>query len=185
MLLAELFAPHDAAVMITGIVGAIVAILKFVPQRGHSDIKKGLHDLGEKFHKFQLELVEIKFKANQCWDYLFRSAARTVVAGGFGTTNSPLSINPEVMNWFAPMKHQLQEWYSCQTVDPNAPNERDLLINLDHVFGAKILEAISLPHNRPYPACLIVAFAVARGERVVDLPCLSPPENNDPPPQLT
>lgn len=174
MIIAEVFAPHDAAVVITGIIGLMTMVYKFVPQRKNSE--GSFKRLEESFNDLRLEFVEVRFKSNQCWNHIFRQIAGNVVMGGLGSSNSPLQIAPDAMNWFAYMKTDLQNWYAEALKLPTL-SERDLLIKLDNDFGSRILSEISMTRKRPYPSCLFVAFAVARGDRIIDLPCLSSPEN--------
>lgn len=175
MILAEVFAPHDAAVVITAIVGLVATLYKFMPPKKHSE--GSVKRLEDSFNELRLEFVEVRFKSNQCWNHIFRQIAGNVVMGGLGSSNSPLQIAPDAMNWFSYMQTDLQNWYTeALKLDP-VLNERDLLIKLDNDFGSRILSEISMARKRPYPSCLFVAFAVARGDRIIDLPCLSSPEN--------
>lgn len=176
MIIAEVFAGPDAAVIIAAIVGATVAIYKAFPKRENGN---GV-SLQTDVTNIRVALAEIRVKADQCWDYLFRRAASDVIGAGLGSANSPLQIKPEAMNWFAHMQSDLLEWYKKESAD-ESQNERDLLINLDNAFGARILTEVSHAHKKPYPACLFIAFAVARDGQLLDLPCLSSPEKIDPP----
>lgn len=173
MILADIFGSQDAAVIITAIIGAIVTILKFIPQReskSQSNISESLADVLSR-------LKVLEFQAEQVWDFVFRRASTEVVLSGKGSANSPLTFAEEYAKLFDPLKYDLQEWYKKSTA--SGINERDILIWMEGRFGERILD-ICLANRIPYGAGRLMAYAIAQNSLTIEVPggslTCSPPE---------
>lgn len=167
MLLAELFSPSDAAVIIAALVPVIFAAWKMLPSFGTEKIKSDVRTLEIEFAKMQTTL-KIMFAC------LVKGGASDILIAGLGTSNSPLKIRHSAIELFNPFKDELQIWY--KNVSQTVTNERDLLILLESRFGQRILDKVSSPNKLQYSACLLIAWAVARDTHSIDLPAdlLSP-----------
>lgn len=165
MLLAELFSPADAAVIIAALIPVVFAAWKMLPSFGTEKIKADVKHLEIEFAKMQTTL-KIMFAC------LVKGGASDILIAGLGTSNSPLKIRPSALILFDSFKDELQAWYKNQTVT----NERDLFILLESRFGQRILDGVSTPNKIQYSACLLIAWAVARDTHSIDLPAdlLSP-----------
>ncbi len=116
-------------------------------------------------------LAKIEFMTTTLWDFHMRRAGGEMVRKNFGTLDSPLDIQPEILHWFDPLCEELQAFY-LKVGRPDM-SDRDLAIEIERAFGGRMLKEICIPHDIHQGECLLIAVAVAKGGSTVELPDVS------------
>ena len=92
------------------------------------------------------------------WDFQIRRSAAELVFRGVGTVNSPVTVSAEAKSWLKGLATELRTFYRRLG---RTLTERDLLLEIERRYGARILREVCIPHGLFEGACLLIAAAVA------------------------
>ena len=102
------------------------------------------------------------------WLFLFRRARAEIINKGLGEERSPLRIKPEAIALFPPeLITSIRSFYRGLG---RHPTSRELLLDIERRFGARIVAEVCIPQGLFEGACLLIALAVATGNPTVESP---------------
>ena len=132
--------PEQAAITVT----AVITVLGWLDTRFSNR---------ERFAKLEV-------KVDTMWDFQMRRAESETIIKGIGQRNSPIRItNPSVFEWFKGLEEELQKFYLEKG---KFLTDRELSLEIERRFGARISAEICVPQQLTEGACLIVAMALAK-----------------------
>jgi hypothetical protein len=113
-------------------------------------------------------LTAIQVKIDTIWSFQMRRAMSEVVEAGVGTKNSPLQFTDEARAAMAPIADELELFYKHMPVDVKLDDSQALL-EIERRFGERLLDMVCIPCKLSHGACLILAYAVAKGTDKLEL----------------
>ena len=81
--------------------------------------------------------------------------------------SAKLIFNEEYISMLAPLREGLQGWY-CK-VAPMGKPDAELLLDIERSFGVALLQDVCVPMKLWQGACLLMALAVAKNVRTLEL----------------
>lgn len=105
--------------------------------------------------------AQLELKVDLIWDFLIKRAMAEAVHVGAATMNSPLVIKEETREWFKDITPELQEFYHLKGFKLT---DQALALEIERIWGEKILKDICIPYKLHQGACLIIAQHIAKGK---------------------
>lgn len=118
------------------------------------------------FYVITVKFTRIETKVDTMWAFQMRRAFSEVVDTGIGTLNSPLQFKPEVMHMLDPIKDELVAFQMASTLQGRTDSET--LLEIERVFGNRLLTSVCVPAGLSHGACLLLALAVAKGSDTIE-----------------
>jgi hypothetical protein len=115
--------------------------------------------------KLSFKQGALELKVDTMWAFQMRRAVSEVVQTNVGTLNSPLKITADAKQRLTPIKKELE---TCWSTSWNKLHLCDVLMEIERLFGHRLLTLICVPCQMSHGACLIVALAVACGSDSID-----------------
>lgn len=117
-------------------------------------------------HAMDVRVKELEIKVETMWAFQMRRAFSEAVEKGVAVANSPLTFLPGVRERLDPIKEELIAWWKeTGHVMSNAL----ALLDIERLFGDRLLQVVCLPCNLTHGACLLLAMAVAKETREIDI----------------
>lgn len=136
-------------------IGIIVAIV--VPLVG---LAYGWFAFGGRFAKIEL-------KVDTIWDFHMRRAMSEAAQRGFGSLNSPFTIDTKAQEWFASLANQLRDFHARLG---RRLSDSELALEIERHYGTQILKEVCIPNGLSQGACLLIAAAVAKQDGQFEVP---------------
>jgi hypothetical protein len=108
----------------------------------------------------------LETKVNTMWEFQMRRAVSEAIANKVGTQNSPLTITTKAQAFLDPIKDELRTYWKFYG---HKLTEFDAMLQLEQMFGDRLLNLICLPCGLSHGACLVVALSVAKGTQTLEL----------------
>src|ERR1022692_481781 len=103
-------------------------------------------------------MTTIEVKVDTMWDFTLRRARSEAVNNGYATINSPLVFSDEARGWLEPFASLLRDLYVSMG---DHVTDTDLAVEIERIFGVRLLNEICIPHHMYMGACLLLAMDVA------------------------
>lgn len=103
----------------------------------------------------------LEFKVETLWAAQLRRAQAEAVTMGHGQANSPFTANPESAALFP--AEMLREMADYLATFKKALRDSDLVLLLEHRFGAQVSAEVCSKHGLTQLGCLLVALSLIRG----------------------
>jgi len=110
-----------------------------------------------------VQMAQMSVKVDTMWDFQIRRAMSEAVDKGVAIMNSPLLINEGVRQFLNPLKDELVEFWNSGGGKQLPPTEA--LLELERLFGDRLLTAVCIPCHLSHGACLLLAYSVASDSR--------------------
>lgn len=98
-------------------------------------------------------------KLNVVWGFLMNRAIGEAVQKNIATFNSPVIVSEEAKKWMDGMANQLRDFYAKLG---RRMSEWELALEIERVYGDRILKEVCIPNGLSQGACLLIAIEVAR-----------------------
>lgn len=98
-------------------------------------------------------------KLNVVWGFLMNRAIGEAVQKNIATFNSPVVVSEEAKKWMAGMASQLRDFYAKLG---RRMSEWELALEIERVYGDRILKEVCIPNNLSQGACLLIAVEVSK-----------------------
>lgn len=107
------------------------------------------------------KLASIEVKVDTMWDFTLRRARSEAVVRGFADINSPITFTAVAEELIAPFAESLRDLYS--SLGGPKIGDTELAVEIEVLFGQRLLNEICIPHNLYMGTCLILAIEAAKG----------------------
>lgn len=104
-------------------------------------------------------MAQMDTKMSTVWSFLMNRAIGEAVQKNIATFNSPVVVSEEAKKWMAGMADQLRDFYAKLG---RRLTEWELALEIERVFGEKILKEVCIPNSLSQGACLLIAIEVAK-----------------------
>ncbi len=101
----------------------------------------------------------IEYKQDIIWDYIISRAQLEFLNKEMGTINSPIEVNNDIKNMYAPIAKDLKDHYKKVGV---RLTDRELFEIIFKKYGEWIVKNVCLPYKLQNGACIIAAIAIAK-----------------------
>ncbi len=98
-------------------------------------------------------------KLNVVWGFLMNRAIGEAVQKNIATFNSPVIISEEAKRWMSGIADQLRDFYVRLG---RRMTEWELALEIERVYGDRILKEVCIPNNLSQGACLLIAVEVSK-----------------------
>jgi hypothetical protein len=115
--------------------------------------------------KASMWMGSIQTKVDTMWAFQMRRAVSEVAASGLGTVNSPITFTQDAKTAMDPLKDELIAFNRGIETKSDA----EALLEIERVFGDRLLKLACLPCGLSHGACLLLALAVARQTELLSL----------------
>lgn len=126
-----------------------------------STLTLGFSGLGG-FTIIMMRIGEMKIKVDTMWEHLLRKALADGINKGVLAMNSPVTVTPKATEVFKAnpnLTATLQKYYAEKG---HKLNEIELFMDIDTLFGDRIMKEISIDFGMHYGASLRAAMEIAK-----------------------
>ena len=121
---------------------------------------KSVIELTTKFNQLDLDISSLKIRVDTLTDCLLRRAISEGINKGIITQNSPIAITEQGREYFSEeLKIELKNYYKTTGY---LLSYKELFLEIERIFGERILKEICIPHNLYASSCVLAAIEIAR-----------------------
>lgn len=106
-----------------------------------------------------VRILRLEVKVDTLWDYALRRAISEAMQPHVVDHIQRMSIERSARSWIEPLRADLQDFYRTKGYKLG---ERELAMQVERLFGARLLDEIGIPHGLSVGACLRLALDVAK-----------------------
>jgi hypothetical protein len=115
--------------------------------------------------KASMWMGSIQTKVDTMWAFQMRRAVSEIASSGVGTVNSPITFTQDARSAMNPLKDELIAF----NAGIEKKSDAEALLEIERVFGDRLLKLVCLPCGLSHGACLLLALAVARQTELLSL----------------
>jgi len=125
-------------------------------------------------------MTRIEVHVETLWDFHIRRSMVEATNRGLGTLNSPFVMTEDAMSMGESLKDDLLDWYADYVTKVPNSNDRDLFIEIERVFGERLIREMCMPNKIQEGTCILIAIALMKGENKLDFPSVVVPREPGP-----
>ena len=116
--------------------------------------------------KMSAKFGRLELKVDTMWAFQMRRAMSEVVESGIGSLNSPLIFNEDAKRALDPLRSELVNFAAKLQINIS---DGELLLEIEHEFGDRLLMQVCVPCKLSHGACLLLAMAIAKQSDKIDI----------------